>query len=350
MNFGRPSFSKSPSRAAGKRCFNYLQRNKRSLPRIGFPAAPERKPIIPRTQSIKNYLVRRSSRSIPKVRMERRLGAKTQRNHPKKSEKKLLNKITPVLAKSIPMGRIGIKAGGNHLKKFRISKKRWLFRKGTSTELFEEKMAKKADLVSEAVCEDLIKSLIRVPRLDNGIKNPHLKWSKEEDYLDKISALTTETGRELKVDLEQSLSITLKLGSDAVKAKRVSQTLPLLLNFKEVRFDNQGIKIDSKIDLVCVIDISASMCGPKIGYVKKTMKRLLKRLKKGHRLAIVLFDDRAQSYMNFKQVTKDTIPRINELIDSIRVCRGTNITAGVNEAQKLLGARRTKNQSSCFFC
>ena len=184
---------------------------------------------------------------------------------------------------------------------------------------------------------------------ERGFANPHEEWARNEEILTNVAPPTSQTGHQVDIDLDKCLSINTRLGSDAIKAKTANQTVPLLLNLKEVNFENLGVEVDSKIDLVCVIDISGSMNGLKLDYVRRTMKKLLKFLGNGHRLAIVLFDDEAQTYMNFKLVNPANIGKINLIIDSILTGGGTNITAGVHEAQRLLGRRLSKNPISCIF-
>ena len=182
-----------------------------------------------------------------------------------------------------------------------------------------------------------------------GPRNQLTTWALQEEILTNVAAPTTQTGKKIDIDLEQCLSINARLGSDAIKAKTTKQTIPLLLNLKEVNFDNLGIEIDSKIDLVCVIDISGSMSGQKMQYVQQTMKGLLGFLGNGHRLAIVTFNQTSKTVMNFKRVNAANMSNINKTINLLRAGGGTNITAGVHEAQRLLGNRKSKNHTSCIF-
>lgn len=179
--------------------------------------------------------------------------------------------------------------------------------------------------------------------------NPHEDWSNSEDILKNVKPPTTQTGEKLEIDLDKCLEFTVNLGSEKVKALTKEQLLPLLLNIKETNFDKMEIEIDSKIDLVCVIDISGSMSGSKLDYVKQTMHTLLEVLGEGHRIAIVLFDDYSREYMNFKVINKENKEKIKEVIDSIQDEGCTNITAGVHSAQDMLGKRETKNHVSTVF-
>jgi uncharacterized protein YegL len=90
------------------------------------------------------------------------------------------------------------------------------------------------------------------------------------------------------------------------------------------------------------------MSGSKIDYVRKTMLNLLEVLQ-GHRLAIILFDSVAELYMNFKVINPENYPSIKKGIEAISHRGSTNITAGVQLAQHLLGRRETKNSVSSIF-
>lgn len=183
----------------------------------------------------------------------------------------------------------------------------------------------------------------------NSSNKPHNEWSMLEDMIQNAGTPTTETGEALDIDLDKCLDFSVRFGSGKFPAKKNAGLLPLLLNIKETNFDELDIEIDSKIDLVCVIDISGSMSGAKIDYVRQTMHGLLEVLGNGHRISIVLFDNEAEEYMNFKVINEENKPKIKEIIDSITHRGATNITAGVHMAQTMLGNRETKNHVSCVF-
>lgn len=197
-------------------------------------------------------------------------------------------------------------------------------------------------------------STVKLPRRRKEKKqqkllNPHQEWSLLEDKLDKIQAPTTNTGEELDIDLDKCLEFSVTLGSEKVKALSKEQNLSLLTNIKEANFDKLEIEIDSKIDLVCVIDISGSMSGEKIENVKATMRNLLEVLSDGHRLAIVLFNQEAFEYMNFKILNEENKGKILDVVNSIPIQGGTNIITGVKSSQLMLGKRETRNHVSTIF-
>ena len=137
--------------------------------------------------------------------------------------------------------------------------------------------------------------------IGEGAKNhPHRDWASQEDMIKNVTTVVTnDKGQEVEIDLEKCFSHSMRLGSNKVRASETKQTVPLLVNISETNFDSSGVDIDTKIDLVCVIDISGSMAGSKIDYVKKTMHNLLEVMQ-GHRIAIILFDSVAELFMNFK--------------------------------------------------
>lgn len=83
----------------------------------------------------------------------------------------------------------------------------------------------------------------------------------------------------------------------------------------------------------------------KLNNVKTTLKYLTHILE-GNRLAIVLFDSRAELFMNFKIVSDDNKDKILECIDRLAARGGTNILRAVQKAQEAMAGRQTKN-SSC---
>lgn len=186
--------------------------------------------------------------------------------------------------------------------------------------------------------------------IDEGAKNhPHRDWASKEDMIKNVTTVVTnDKGQEVEIDLEKCFSHSMRLGSNKVRASDTKQTVPLLVNISETNFDSSGVDIDTKIDLVCVIDISGSMSGSKIDFVRKTMHNLLEVMQ-GHRIAIILFDSVAELFMNFKVINEENIHFIKTGIDKIEARGSTNITAGVHMAQVLLGRRETKNSVSSIF-
>ena len=93
------------------------------------------------------------------------------------------------------------------------------------------------------------------------------------------------------------------------------------------------------IDLVVVVDRSASMQGNKISLVKKSLCFILSQLDTLDRLAVVVYDKKAQVILPFTPVTSQVRDGLFVRIESICIGRGTNICEGVLAGIKLLNER-----------
>lgn len=185
---------------------------------------------------------------------------------------------------------------------------------------------------------------------------PHKKWANIEDIIQENSSSLELKRPEGEFETEKiedfsedAIQLEMKLGSNNIKAAKGFKQIPLLINLKEKKFDEENIIIDSKMDLVCAIDVSSSMSGPRMRYVHETLLSLLDVLDKGHRVAFVIFDHEANFLMNFKKINEKNKPKIRDIILSIRKRGKTNIKAGLNLAQKVLGKRFSLNPTSCIF-
>lgn len=165
--------------------------------------------------------------------------------------------------------------------------------------------------------------------------------------IETLNGSLEEIGENLT--FEKAVELTTTLGVEKVKQEPQTLQIPLIINLKEKIFDNEDIQIDSKMDLVCLVDVSSSMSGPRMKYVHQTLLSLLEVLNKGHRLALVIFDHEAEFLMNFKKITEKNKPKIKDIILSIRKRGKTNIKAGLELAQNVLGRRFSANPTSCIF-
>jgi len=89
-------------------------------------------------------------------------------------------------------------------------------------------------------------------------------------------------------------------------------------------------------DLVCVIDISGSMCGEKIHLVKESLKILVDMMDQKDRIALVLFESEAKLYYDINYLTPENKSKIKELINNIHASGGTNIASGLEIAVEIL--------------
>lgn len=77
-------------------------------------------------------------------------------------------------------------------------------------------------------------------------------------------------------DLANNLQLQVKARFNFVRlSSRETQYLPVLINLKANELTREQDANRPPIDLVCVIDVSVSMTGPKLRLVQSTLKRLL---------------------------------------------------------------------------
>lgn len=200
--------------------------------------------------------------------------------------------------------------------------------------------------------EALRQALLASKKFGNPMRNPHQDWAIEEEELLPEFFEKNETQNALGQDglqLDDCMNVNVSLGTEQVKAKTTTQTSPVLVKIEEMMFNDQDVDVEAVIDLVCVIDISGSMQGQRIKYVKQTLLELMNFIEGNNRMALVLFDNKCEIKMNFKRIVPENIERIQEIIESIKTRGSTNITGAVKMAQELLGQRKTSNSVGTIF-
>jgi len=104
------------------------------------------------------------------------------------------------------------------------------------------------------------------------------------------------------------------------------------------------------LDIVAVIDVSGSMSGEKISLVRKSMRRLVRNLGSEDRVALVTFDSRVQTVLNFCKLDESNKKRAYDIISNLRAGTSTNLCGGVIEGvEQLLNARQNDVASVLLF-
>ena len=85
-------------------------------------------------------------------------------------------------------------------------------------------------------------------------------------------------------------------------------------------------------DLICVIDVSGSMCGQKIQQVQESLKILLDVMDEKDRICLILFESSAVNYFNLNYLTKENKKILMDKINKIRANGGTDILSGLKIA------------------
>ena len=100
--------------------------------------------------------------------------------------------------------------------------------------------------------------------------------------------------------------------------------------------ESKEMKKNSHADLICVIDISGSMAGSKINLAKKSLNILVELMDQNDRLALILFNDKAQKYYDLNYLNKSNKLQLNNKINEIKAEGGTNIISGLKIAIDIL--------------
>jgi len=117
--------------------------------------------------------------------------------------------------------------------------------------------------------------------------------------------------------------------------KLFNENTPFVINLLAPESKEQEEKRVSA-DLICVIDISGSMCGEKISLVKESLKILVDMMDPKDRIALVLFENEAKLYYDINYLTPENKPKIKDLINNINASGGTNIASGLEIAVEIL--------------
>ena len=115
---------------------------------------------------------------------------------------------------------------------------------------------------------------------------------------------------------------------------------PFIINISSPQPESEEKKCNA--DLICVIDVSGSMQGEKILFVKESLKILVEMMDKNDRLALILFDSKASNYFDLNYMTDDTKKNMIKKIEEIEANGGTNILSGLESAVEILKKEKEK--------
>lgn len=90
--------------------------------------------------------------------------------------------------------------------------------------------------------------------------------------------------------------------------KLFNENTPFIININTPKLKTATKMCNA--DLICVIDISGSMFGTKLDMVKKSLIILIKLMDENDRLALVLFESKAQVLCNLEYMTEIEKARI----------------------------------------
>jgi hypothetical protein len=122
--------------------------------------------------------------------------------------------------------------------------------------------------------------------------------------------------------------------NDEAPLEQNNQKVLLVLTGDEYSGDRLGL------DLVAVLDVSASMQGDKIEKMKTAMQFVIKKLSPIDRISIVTFSSSATRLCPLRQITEKSKTELLGLIDGLKVISNTNISDGLRTGLKVLADRK----------
>ncbi|XP_039849991.1 E3 ubiquitin-protein ligase WAV3-like [Panicum virgatum] len=97
------------------------------------------------------------------------------------------------------------------------------------------------------------------------------------------------------------------------------------------------------LDLVTVLDVSGSMCGPKLELLKKAMDFVIDHLGPSDRLSIVIFSSNARRIIRLTRMSDGGKVSAKRAVESLATISTTNIGDGLRVAAEVLDGRRHRN-------
>lgn len=122
----------------------------------------------------------------------------------------------------------------------------------------------------------------------------------------------------------------------------ILQEIPCALTLESLE-QEESKQVRSGIDVICVIDVSGSMQGPKLELAKKTLKFMTTQLGPNDRACVVTFSDEAQRLCPLACMNDLGKQILDERIDNINIEGGTEIVLGLDCALQILSMRRHHN-------
>ena len=150
------------------------------------------------------------------------------------------------------------------------------------------------------------------------------------------------------LSIDEMFSISLKMRHNTLQLNSASATTePVLFTINALSKKNDETKVP--LDLICVLDTSGSMEGPKIKLLINTLKYLIDLLDENDRISIVRFSNAGKRLTRLVRVSESNKPKIREIIDSLSADGGTNITSGLKRAVRIINERKYRNPVTSVF-
>ena len=133
-----------------------------------------------------------------------------------------------------------------------------------------------------------------------------------------------------------------------LQRKKKVQKIPIMFNLNVDDIEVEKNRVG--LDIVIVIDVSASMSGKKIKLVKDTLYFIVDELQDIDRLSLVKFNSQSDIILGLTPMIPENKEIVKEIIGTkINACRATNIKEGLNDAFDILTNRKEINELTSIF-
>ena len=141
-------------------------------------------------------------------------------------------------------------------------------------------------------------------------------------------------------------SLSIQIDIKAFRGESLfNKNIPVIINIESPEDSDDK---DSNVDLICVIDVSGSMGGEKIEQVKSSLLTLVDMMGSKDRIGLVLFNGRANQYLDFTYVSNENKGMIKKKIETIKASGGTSILKGLEIAVNMLNEIKLFSTSVSF--
>lgn len=116
----------------------------------------------------------------------------------------------------------------------------------------------------------------------------------------------------------------------------------------EIKYDSDTSSQKNSMDVVCVLDVSGSMNGYKLAYLKKAVEFVIDTLGERDRLSLVSFNNQSDVVHGLTRLTAANKSQTKRLVNRLSAGGGTCIFSGMRKGWEVL-SRRRETQPSCMF-
>ncbi|CAD8206870.1 unnamed protein product [Paramecium pentaurelia] len=173
-----------------------------------------------------------------------------------------------------------------------------------------------------------------------------------EDAIVEQQVIVEHQDQQIDVDAKvgetiERININMIARQDVVTLSQFPQILPVILQVQAIKSQLKHAK--ANIDLICVVDVSGSMEGNKIGLVKDSLRYIQKILSPNDRIALVTFGTYSAINLPWTLNKPENKQKIKDAILGMKIRDSTNIADGVKLGLRMIKQRKQKNPVTCMF-